>query len=74
MQVALIGGAIISVPNILYQIWAFIAPGLLPTNEIHPGDCLLFILLLPVGHRIRVFYHATGCSLSFFFDLRHHRN
>ncbi|MBI4535962.1 MAG: twin-arginine translocase subunit TatC [Ignavibacteriae bacterium] len=28
-EVALIGGIILSVPNILYQIWAFIAPGLM---------------------------------------------
>jgi sec-independent protein translocase protein TatC len=28
MQVALIGGIIISLPNILYQFWKFIAPGL----------------------------------------------
>jgi len=33
MQVALIGGAVISIPNILYQIWAFIAPGLLPRER-----------------------------------------
>jgi len=33
MQVAIIGGALLSIPNILYQIWAFIAPGLLPRER-----------------------------------------
>jgi sec-independent protein translocase protein TatC len=33
MQVAIIGGIILSVPNILYQLWAFIAPGLMPKER-----------------------------------------
>jgi sec-independent protein translocase protein TatC len=33
MQVAIIGGIILSVPNILYQLWAFIAPGLMPRER-----------------------------------------
>ncbi len=33
MQVAIIGGVLLSIPNILYQLWAFIAPGLLPRER-----------------------------------------
>jgi sec-independent protein translocase protein TatC len=33
MQVAIIGGVILSLPNILYQLWAFIAPGLMPKER-----------------------------------------
>lgn len=33
MQVAIIGGIILSVPNILYQLWAFVAPGLMPKER-----------------------------------------
>ncbi|MBP1648452.1 MAG: tatC [Bacteroidetes bacterium] len=33
MQVAIIGGIILSIPNILYQFWAFIAPGLMPKER-----------------------------------------
>lgn len=33
MEVAFIGGIILSVPNILYQLWAFIAPGLMPRER-----------------------------------------
>ena len=30
MEVAIVGGIVLSIPNILYQLWAFIAPGLMP--------------------------------------------
>ena len=30
MQVAFSGGIILSIPNLLYQVWAFFAPGLMP--------------------------------------------
>jgi sec-independent protein translocase protein TatC len=33
MQVAIIGGIVLSIPNILYQLWAFIAPGLMPNER-----------------------------------------
>ena len=33
MEVAFIGGLILSVPNLLYQIWAFVAPGLMPRER-----------------------------------------
>jgi len=33
MQVAVIGGVLISLPYILYQFWAFIAPGLMPKER-----------------------------------------
>ena len=33
MQVAIIGGVVLSIPNILYQVWAFIAPGLMPNER-----------------------------------------
>jgi len=33
MQVAIIGGVVLSIPNILYQLWSFIAPGLMPKER-----------------------------------------
>jgi sec-independent protein translocase protein TatC len=33
MQVAVIGGVLISLPYIFYQLWAFIAPGLMPKER-----------------------------------------
>ncbi len=42
MQVAIIGGIIISIPNILYQLWAFIAPGLLPKERRYIKAIVIF--------------------------------
>jgi len=33
MQVSIIGGIVLSIPNILYQLWSFIAPGLLKNER-----------------------------------------
>jgi sec-independent protein translocase protein TatC len=33
MEVAFVGGLIVSVPYLLYQLWAFIAPGLMPKER-----------------------------------------
>jgi sec-independent protein translocase protein TatC len=32
-EVAMIGGIILNIPNILYQLWAFITPGLMPKER-----------------------------------------
>lgn len=42
MQVAIIGGIILSIPNLLYQLWAFIAPGLLPHERRHIRAIVVF--------------------------------
>jgi len=42
MEVAIIGGIILSVPNILYQLWAFIAPGLMPNERRHVKAIVFF--------------------------------
>ncbi len=42
MEVALIGGVIIAVPYLLYEIWAFIAPGLLPKERKHVSSIVIF--------------------------------
>ena len=42
MEVAIIGGIILSVPNILYQLWAFIAPGLMPKERKYIKSIVFF--------------------------------
>ena len=42
MEVGLIGGVIIAVPYLLYEIWAFIAPGLLPKERKHVSSIVVF--------------------------------
>lgn len=42
MQVAIIGGVVLSIPNILYQFWAFIAPGLMPKERSYIKSIVFF--------------------------------
>lgn len=42
MQVALMGGAIISIPNILYQFWRFISPGLYSHERKYISSIVIF--------------------------------
>ena len=42
MQVAIIGGIVLSIPNILYQLWAFIAPGLMPKERRYIKSIVFF--------------------------------
>lgn len=42
MQVAIIGGVILSVPNLVYQLWAFIAPGLLQKERRYIRSIVFF--------------------------------
>lgn len=48
MQVALLGGVILAMPVIVYQLWRFVSPGLLPHEKryvyiLAPAATLLFI-------------------------------
>lgn len=42
MEVAIVGGIILSLPNILYQLWAFIAPGLMPKERKYVRSIVFF--------------------------------
>lgn len=42
MEIGLIGGIIISLPNIFYQLWKFIAPGLLPRERKYISAIVIF--------------------------------
>lgn len=48
MKVAMMAAFVISLPNTLYQLWAFVAPGLYPTEKklmapVIIASCLLFV-------------------------------
>ncbi len=66
MQVALIGGAIISVPNILYQIWAFIAPGLLPNERKYIRAIVFFSSFCFLSGIAFAYFIMLPAALSFF--------
>ncbi len=42
MEVALVGGLILSIPNVLYQLWLFIAPGLFPHERKYISSIVVF--------------------------------
>src|ERR1700739_993190 len=59
LQVALLGGAILASPFILYQVWLFIAPGLYQKE----GGFVVPFMAAPVG------LFLTGASFGYFFVL-----
>ena len=59
MEVAFIGGIILSLPNILYQLWAFIAPGLLPKERRYISSIVIF----------SSFCFLTGIAFAYFIML-----
>ena len=66
MQVAIIGGALLSLPNILYQIWAFIAPGLLPKERKHVRAIVFFSSFCFLAGVAFAYFVMLPASLGFF--------
>jgi sec-independent protein translocase protein TatC len=66
MQVAIIGGALISLPNILYQIWAFIAPGLLPRERKYIRAIVFFSSLCFLTGVAFAYFVMLPAALGFF--------
>jgi sec-independent protein translocase protein TatC len=68
LRISLVIGVILAMPVILYQIWAFIAPGLTPAERkmIRPWVPLaLFFFALGVGIAYAVLPYALGFLFSF---------
>jgi sec-independent protein translocase protein TatC len=72
MEVAFVGGLIVSIPYILYQLWAFVAPGLMPKERRYirwivfftsfcflAGIAFAYFVMLPSALR---FFAAFGTS------------
>ncbi len=66
MQVAIIGGVLLSLPNILYQIWAFIAPGLLPKERGTVRAVVAFSTFCFLGGVAFAYFVMLPAALSFF--------
>jgi sec-independent protein translocase protein TatC len=66
MQVAIIGGAILSVPNILYQLWAFIAPGLMPKERKYVRSIVAFSSVCFLIGIVFAYYVMLPAALQFF--------
>jgi sec-independent protein translocase protein TatC len=66
MQVAIIGGIILSIPNILYQLWAFIAPGLMPKERKYVRAIVTFSSLCFLAGIVFAYYVMLPAALTFF--------
>jgi sec-independent protein translocase protein TatC len=66
MQVAIIGGVLLSIPNILYQIWAFIAPGLLPRERKYIRAIVFFSTLCFLSGVAFAYFVMLPAALGFF--------
>jgi sec-independent protein translocase protein TatC len=66
MQVAIIGGILLSLPNILYQIWAFIAPGLMPKERRYIRSIVAFSSLCFLGGVAFAYFLMLPAALNFF--------
>jgi sec-independent protein translocase protein TatC len=66
MEVAIIGGVILSIPNILYQIWAFVAPGLLPKERKYVRSIVAFSSLCFLSGIAFAYFVMLPAAMQFF--------
>jgi sec-independent protein translocase protein TatC len=66
MQVAFAGGIILSIPNLLYQIWAFIAPGLMPKERRYIKSIVFFSSFCFLSGIAFAYFVMLPQALSFF--------
>ncbi len=66
MEVALIGGIILSLPNILYQLWAFIAPGLLPKERRYIFSIVIFSSVCFLAGIAFAYFIMLPAAIQFF--------
>lgn len=66
MQVAIIGGVVLSIPNILYQLWAFIAPGLMPKERKYARSIVAFSSICFLVGMAFAYYVMLPAALQFF--------
>jgi sec-independent protein translocase protein TatC len=66
MEVAIAGGIILSIPNLLYQLWAFIAPGLLPHERRYVRSIVAFSSLCFLSGISFAYFVIIPSAMSFF--------
>ncbi len=66
MEVAIVGGIILSIPNILYQFWAFIAPGLMPRERKYIKAIVLFSSLCFLAGIVFSYFVMLPTAINFF--------
>lgn len=66
MQIALAGGVVLSIPWILYQIWSFIAPGLLPRERKYIRWIVFFSSFCFLGGIAFAYFVMLPAAMGFF--------
>lgn len=66
MQVAIAGGIILSIPNLLYQLWAFIAPGLMPRERKYIRSIVFFSSFCFLAGIAFAYFVMLPSAMSFF--------
>ncbi len=69
LEIALILGIILSLPVILYQLWAFIAPGLLPKEKKYIWPIIFFAMLSFLIGASFAYFIIIPYALEFFLGL-----
>lgn len=69
LNIALVGGLILSLPWLLYQIWTFVAPGLFPTERRYVSFLIVsFTICFLIGAAV-AYYGVVPLSLRFLVGL-----
>lgn len=66
MEVILIGGIIVSIPNLFYQFWKFIEPGLLPSERKYIWWVVFFSSFCFLGGSAFAYFVMLPTALMFF--------
>lgn len=66
MEVILIGGAVISVPNIIYQFWKFIEPALMPNERRYVTSVVIFTSVCFLTGAMFAYFVMLPAALGFF--------
>lgn len=66
MQVAIFGGLIVSIPNTVYQIWKFIAPGLYPRERRYISAIVVFTSICFLIGVAFAYFFILPAALKFF--------
>jgi sec-independent protein translocase protein TatC len=66
MEVILVCGIIFSIPNIFYQLWRFIEPGLLPSERRYISSIVVFSSLCFLGGISFAYFVMLPTALRFF--------
>ncbi|HEY3251424.1 MAG TPA: twin-arginine translocase subunit TatC [Ignavibacteria bacterium] len=66
MQVAIVGGIILSIPNIFYQLWKFIEPGLMANEKRYAARITFFTSLCFLAGIAFAYFVMLPTALGFF--------